>query len=229
MNFIDLTGLRFGRLTVLSQGIKHQGHLTWICKCDCGKQIIAIGCNLSSGKTKSCGCIRKEMLSNKQATHRLSKSSLYNIYYAMIARCNKPNSISYKNYGAKGIKVCDEWLESFECFRDWAFENGYADGLSIERINVLENYSPDNCTWIPRSRQNGNKRNTHYVIYQGRKICLNYLAQETGLTRKIISRQAPKYNYDYDLMIKDYKETHEKVLKKGKMIWQKKRKQQEHS
>jgi hypothetical protein len=225
----DLTGQRFGRLTVISQGENQQHHLTWICKCDCGKQVIALGCNLLGGKTKSCGCIRKEMLSNKQATHRLSKSSLYHIYYTMIARCCKPNSISYKDYGAKGIRVCDEWLKSFESFRDWAFENGYVNGLSIERKNVLGNYSPDNCTWIPRSKQNGNKRNTHYVTYKGEKMCLNYLAKETGLTRKIINRQAPKYNYDYDLMVKDYKNTHEKVLKGGKMTWQMKSNQQKTS
>lgn len=225
--FIDLTGLRFGRLTVVSRKGIVQRHVAWNCICDCGKQIVALGCNLSSGKTKSCGCIRNEMLSNRRATHRLTNTSLYHIYHTMIARCHNPKSISYKDYGAKGITVCEEWRENFENFMNWAFSCGYKDGLSIERKNVLENYSPCNCTWIPRSEQNGNKRNTHYVVFHGKKMCLNYLAKETGLTAKIINRQAPKYNYDYDLLVEDYKNTHEQIIKGGKLIWQKKA--QEHN
>lgn len=159
---LDLTGERFGRLTVLGvHSIAPRSVTIWLCKCECGAEVTVRATNLRAGNTNSCGCLRKELIAKtgkeKARTHGLSSSREYWIYHAMKSRCLNPKSSDYPRYGGRGIKVCDRWQHSFENF--------YADmgprpsdKHSIERRENNGNYEPSNCYWATASEQNKNKR-----------------------------------------------------------------------
>lgn len=150
---IDLTGKRFGKLEVIRRADETKcKQVAWICKCDCSNEIIAFSGNLKRLHTQSCGCHRIDT----HTTHGDSSTRLYGIWNNMIQRCNNPNNTYYRNYGAKGITVCEAWKNGFKDFRDWALSNGYSDKLTIERKNNDEGYSPDNCIWVTRLEQSHN-------------------------------------------------------------------------
>jgi hypothetical protein len=157
---IDLIGRRFGRLVVLALHPKRSrfGEARWICRCDCGGESIVHGSNLPSGNSKSCGCIRKEMLAKRNTNntkHGLCRSRAYRRWQSMKARCFNPRHRSYPWYGGRGISVCEHWL---------IFENCYADmgepppGLSLDRIDPDGNYEPGNCRWATAAEQLANRR-----------------------------------------------------------------------
>ena len=123
-----------------------------------------------------------------QATHGESRTKLYNIWYNMLRRCYNPSINGYMNYGGRGITVCNEW-HTFEGFRDWALSSGYSIGLSIERINNDVGYCPDNCTWIPRSKQQSNKRNVVYVIIGDERKHLTDWSKVYGIGMQTVSRR----------------------------------------
>lgn len=149
----DLVGLKFGRLSVveyLGKG-KWNKHY-WFCSCDCGGSIILPTYRISGSKpTLSCGCLRKENLKavRKDPTkHGLHKHKLYAIYHGMLHRCYNKNSRRYRYYGGIGISVCDDWEDDFLSFYNWATNNGYESGLSIDRVDSSSNYCPENCEWV---------------------------------------------------------------------------------
>ena len=155
----DLTGKRFGRLTVIKYyGSNKNGKSLWLCKCKCGNNKIVLGNSLVTSLTKSCGCYNKEHSKKIHSTHNMSYSKLYKVWQGMKTRCYNPKFIYYNNYGGRGIKICDEWLNDFGKFYDWTINNGYKEGLTIDRINNDGNYEPSNCRWITRAEQNRNQR-----------------------------------------------------------------------
>lgn len=181
MRLLDLTGKRFGRLTVVSRAENSKsGKTRWRCKCDCGNECVVHGDSLKSGNTKSCGCVRRESSHNKATTHGMSDTPLFAVWWAMISRCKNPNNKSYKNYGGRGIRVCDEWTDSSKFF-EWAIKNGYAEGLTIERIDVNGGYEPSNCTWIPKEKQARNKTNNRMIEINGERKCLAQWCEEYGV------------------------------------------------
>lgn len=218
----NMIGKVVGRLTVIEYaGIakSKNGHTarTWKCKCVCGNETIKTTQALRNGKSISCGCYRIEKTKAFATTHGLSKTRLYDTYLCMKARCYKPSTTYYENYGGRGIKVCDEWLNSFETFYKWAMENGYKDNLTIERKDNNGDYCPENCTWITQAEQNRNRRTSHFVTYNGQKMLLSDLVKLTGLAPQTITKYEQQYNYNYDLMVKEILESpHHELGKRGK-------------
>lgn len=163
----DLTGQKFGKLTVIERAENKGKNTCWLCQCECGKRKVIISYQLINGKTKSCGC-----LVGHNGTHHKSRTRLFNIWQTMKQRCNYPKNISYKNYGARGIKVCDEWNNSFEIFENWANNNGYMKNLTIDRIDNNGNYEPSNCRWVDIKMQQRNRSNNRLITINGNTKCL---------------------------------------------------------
>ena len=177
----DLTGERFGSLTVIKPLDKRINQcVIWECICDCGNIHGVSTNNLTSGHTKSCGC------KHHPGTHRDSKSRLYVIYRGMKRRCYDTKSPSYANYGDRNITVCEEWLNSYEVFKEWAVANGYNDSLTIERMDNDKGYCPDNCTWVSRADQNRNQQNTVKINIDGETVTCQMLADALGLSHGTI-------------------------------------------
>ena len=170
-----LIGYVFERLTVLQildERLENGGHILAECQCICGNKTTVPVSALKSGKTRSCGCLEAE---GNNYTHRLSNTRLYNIWIGIKTRCYNPNHNTYKDYGARGIRMCDEWYNDFMSFYYWSINNGYNDTLTIERLDANGHYEPSNCKWIPSREQNYNKRNTIRIMHYGEKT-VNELA-----------------------------------------------------
>lgn len=162
----DLTGRRFGRLFVekasdepyITKSGKRYRNTIYVCRCDCGKAVKCLGENLLKGATTSCGCYQRETASARFSTHGSRQTRLYSIWANMKSRCLNPNNKSFGAYGGRDITICDEWIESFAAFQDWATKNGYAEELTIDRIDVNKGYEPDNCRWVTSDVQSNNQR-----------------------------------------------------------------------
>lgn len=177
----DLTGRRFGRLTVIAEtDERRKGSVVWLCKCDCGtvKKVSAQG--LKCGRTLSCGCYNREIITTHGKTH----SRLYTTWRCMVDRCTNPNSPEADRYINRGIKVCDEWL-TFENFAEWAYANGFVENIkrgdcTLDRIDNNGNYEPSNCRWADMKVQGRNRRNNVVIECDGESHCLSEWAEMLG-------------------------------------------------
>lgn len=182
---IDLTGQRFGRLSVVKfTGLDKNHQARWDCLCDCGNTTNASTNNLRFGKVQSCGCSRQGI----NSTHKQSGSRLHKIWAGMIQRTRNPNNPNYADYGGRGIGVYDLWL-TFEPFQIWALKSGYTDSLTIDRIDNNKGYSPDNCRWVDRKKQSRNRRSSHMLTYQGETKTLGEWAEQFGINRTTLARR----------------------------------------
>ncbi len=180
--FTDLTGLKFGRLTVVSiAGKNKHGKSLWLCQCECGNEQTIFGTSLVSGNTKSCDCLKKESLVKTHTKHGMSGTRLYVIWKHMTQRCENPNVERYKSYGGRGISVCDEWRKAPSCFINWAMSNGYKEGLSIDRIDVNGNYKPSNCRWVSMEKQTQNKTTSVFLTNNKETHCLSEWSRISGI------------------------------------------------
>lgn len=189
---IDLKGQRFGRLVVIEQDLTSK-RTKWICKCDCGNTKSVQATHLRSGATQACGCYHKEKAREANISHGLTKTSLHNRWKAIKQRCENVNDRKYRDYGARGITICEEW-RSFENFLQWSLENGYSEELELDRIDNDKGYYPDNCRWCKTIVNNHNRRIT---------------AKIEGLPLKDF---ATKYNMSYSLVHSRYYELKRKGL-----------------
>lgn len=175
----DLSGKKFGKLTVIKKiGTNKAEHSCWLCKCDCGNEVIVDRSNLSINKIKtiSCGCYKKEVITK----HNKYKTKIYSAYISMRQRCYNKKNKAYKYYGGRGIKICEEWINKengFINFYNWSIDNGWKEGLSIDRIDVNSNYEPKNCRWVDSWIQMNNTRRNHYVEYKNKKYTIGELAK----------------------------------------------------
>lgn len=176
---IDLTGMRFGRWTVISRAKAERG-TKWLCRCDCGGEKAVEAPSLRRGLSTSCGCISR--------THGCFGTRLYRIWANMLNRCRNPNVPAYKDYGARGISVCDEWTV-FPAFKAWAEANGYQETLTIERDNVNDGYSAGNCRWVPIAFQSANRRSVRRNP-DGRSWC--EIAKEHGISTRLYNSRIAK-------------------------------------
>ena len=158
MKRINITGERYGKLVAIQYSHTDSNKkAVWICKCDCGNTCYVRAKDMRSGNTKSCGCYAVEVAKKVNTKHGACNTRLYRIHSMMKNRCRNPKDRHWKWYGAKGISICDEWMQ-FEPFREWALSNGYAENLVIDRKDSSNGYSPDNCQWITQS-ENATKAN----------------------------------------------------------------------
>ena len=184
----EMIGQRFGRLIVIkkSENKSKDRRLLWTCKCECGTIRDFSGKLLRLGKTKSCGCLAKEICCHNSKKHGECQTRLYRVWASVKRRCDNPKTNSFSNYGGRGIKVCDEWLNNFTNFRDWAIKNGYNKDAkygqcTLDRINPNGDYEPSNCRWINFKEQCRNKRNNRKLEYNGKLYCCSELAEMANL------------------------------------------------
>lgn len=198
-------GKKYGRLTVIGfREVKtSSGHYVgWDCKCDCGNTIYGKRPSaIKSGELRSCGCLKKEQekynIVGKQTKHGMTDTRLYSIWCSMKRRCYNTHDAAYPHYGGKGVKVCNEWLD-FEVFYDWAIRNGYADNLTIERIDIDKDYCPENCTWITLAMQTHNKGDTRKVNLNGEVMPLKTACETLGLPYKAVHLRITRYGMTFE-------------------------------
>ena len=184
---IDLTGQRFGRLVVIERVENDRyGRTRWRCGCDCGNKTIVSSGDLVNGETKSCGCLRERLRSERSTKHGGSKTRLYRIWQNMKTRCYNPKSKYFARYGGRGVIVCDEWCQSFFAFREWALSHGYAEDLTIDRINNNEGYRPDNCRWVTQKKQVRNFSRNKLITYKGQTKPVVEWAEEKQISAKAL-------------------------------------------
>ena len=196
-------GERYGRLTIIREvepaGSIHKRVRRFLCRCDCGNEIICRLPNLKSGTTKSCGCYRKFVSSNRRDCHHLQNTRIYRIWCGMKRRCYNKHNEHFDRYGGRGIIVCDEWKTDFMNFYDWAMSNGYDDKLSIDRINNEGNYEPSNCRWANQKQQIVNSTAAIKCSLGGNIVSLSDIADILGVSFKRIRRIVYMLNNGYDM------------------------------
>lgn len=191
---LDLVGKRFGRLTVIEDDGRRtpKGQVIWHCVCDCGNHTYVQTSYLTTGDTRSCGCLFKETcrlpntIRHGDASPSGEHTRIYESWHQMKKRCNNPKDHNYKNYGGRGISVCEGW-DRYENFRDWALGNGYNDELTLDRIDVDDNYEPSNCRWADAITQGNNRRTNRYVEYQGETHTISEWSRLIGISHDVIA------------------------------------------
>lgn len=210
--FKDIIGMKFGRLTVLKLVYTRRVSKTlyyYLCKCDCGKEHIVLKSSLLNGLTRSCGCYNNEVRAEKfrqRAKHHMTDTRLYKMWEKMKGRCYCKSNPSYKNYGERGILMCDEWKNDFKAFYDWSVNNGYDKNAqygrcTLDRINVNGNYEPNNCRWVDEKIQQRNRRNNRFITYNNETHCLFEWAEIFGINPKILSQRLNRDKMDFETAI----------------------------
>lgn len=200
-NFKDITGQRFGRLVVVKRLENDKDNrAVWQCICDCGNVINVSGKHLRSGNTTSCGCKLHNTLVDRNTTHGHSRERLYTIWTAIKDRCLNPNNKDYESYGGRGISICQDWVNNYSAFRNWAYSNGYDEkapvkACTIDRIDVNENYCPENCRWVDHNVQCNNRRTNVLLTYNGETHTIKEWANIIGIGYRTLRDRISKLGW----------------------------------
>ncbi len=176
----DLAGKRFGRLVVVTWAGGR-----WTCACDCGSEIALPTGALNRNNTRSCGCLRRDLLRKRNTKHGMRGTRIYGIWNRMRQRCSDANATDYERYGGRGIRVCAGWND-FRIFYRWAVANGYSDDLTIDRINNDGGYGPGNCRWATLRSQSNNKRNNRRITFRGQTKTLAQWSRALGIDHSLL-------------------------------------------
>ncbi len=179
---IDRSGLRFGRLVVVSRVQR----AVWLCRCDCGAEKVIQWSSLYRGATKSCGCFQKEYQAQKHFKHGRHRDRIYKIWQAMKYRCLNPRNTAWPGYGGRGITVCQRWIDSFDNFLADMGEIPTGKS-SIERKDNDGPYNKENCVWADGYEQGRNKRNSVHLTYRGRTLIASEWARIMGMKPQTIT------------------------------------------
>ena len=203
--FKDLTGQKFGRLTVVKQAEhyitpKGKKRIRWECLCDCGKTTYVVADALTRGIQVSCGCYRNSQLSKMSTTHEKTNTRLYTVWNGMKNRCYNTRCPEYRIYGGRGIHMCSDWHYDFQKFYDWAIENGYDETAprgkqTVDRIDCNGEYSPENCRLTTQREQMNNIRNNHNLEYRGETHSIAELSRITGIRQEKIRNRVSKLGW----------------------------------
>lgn len=177
----NLLGQKFGHLLVKEDAGSKDNRYSCLCLCDCGNTKLIRSSALTRGHTRSCGCLQREVVRQRNTSHGESRSSEYSIWAGMKARCYNPKATYYENYGGRGISVCEHWLHSFENFLSDMGKRP-SPKHTIDRIDNDKNYEPTNCQWITRAEQNRNQRSNIKITYQGETKNLSEWSKITGIS-----------------------------------------------
>lgn len=199
VNFLDRTGQKYGRLTCTGKYERRGSYIYWLCECDCGNKTWVRAQNLASGEVKSCGCA----MEHTNRVHGMSHTRIHNIWSKMIERCYWKDSHAYKDYGGRGITVCEEWrgTEGFIRFYEWSMKNGYSEDLTIDRIDNNKGYSPDNCRWTDKLTQANNTRTNVFYEYGGEKHTVAEWARIYNLPQECLRQRLYKLNWPFEKAI----------------------------
>lgn len=209
----DLTGQNFNRWTVIEYSGKDKyNNALWLCECNCENKTrrIVNGNNLRRGISTSCGCLQKELarencIERNERTgaqyakkHGLRYTRIYAIWSGMIDRCYRKKNKKYKDYGGRGIRVCDEWRNDVNAFYNWAMNNGYDNNFSIDRINNDSNYEPNNCRWTTVDKQVNNRRYNRIYTYNNKSQTLKQWADEYNINYHTLISRLDKLDWDFE-------------------------------
>ena len=196
-SLLDLTGERYGRLTAISStGVKKGTSMVWSFMCDCGNQVERASGEVRRGKTHSCGCLRSELSKAKMksfqtlgtiasSTHRMTGAPEFISWDSMKQRCLNPDHKSFKDYGGRGVVICDRWIDSFDKFLADMGER--PEGTTLDRVDTNGNYEPGNCRWATGKVQGNNKRSSRNITFMGLTRTLKQWADGAGISNKVLA------------------------------------------
>ena len=191
---VDLSGRKFGKLTVLGINRERPTRIRWNCLCECGKATAVDTTSLKSGRTQSCGCLRLPAVHAACFTHGRTGTYLHRTWGLIIQRCENPNNPSYGRYGGRGIRVCKRWRESFEAFLEDMGERP-SDSHTVERENNNGNYEPGNCYWATRTEQARNRRSSRLIEFDGKAMTAAEWGEVTGIGSWNIRQRIDRYGW----------------------------------
>jgi hypothetical protein len=205
--FQDLTGQVFGRLTAISYDGMVENRAAWVCRCECGQNVVVLGKNLKQGLTQSCGCLHREMLKTSCVTHgnaRLGKVTReYQTWVRMIDRCENANYKDFHRYGGRGITVCERWRESFEAFLADMGERP-SDDHSIDRFpDTNGNYEPSNCRWATKKEQANNRRSNVKHLVNGQMLCVPDIAKILNVPESLLYKWIRRHGSEKGIAMAD--------------------------
>ena len=190
---IDRTGFKNGKLTVIRYaGFVKNENKYWVCRCECGNEVVLPTKNLKS--VKSCGCLQKE----KVSTHGQTQTRLYKIWHSMKTRCLNENAKNFKYYGGNGISICEQWIEDFTLFYKWAHANGYSEELTLDRVDNTKDYCPENCRWVSQKEQCNNRTSNRIIEYDGEKRTMSEWAEWLNIPYSCLNNRINNLNWDIE-------------------------------